>query len=185
MAKEREIRQDRLPPLQSGRLRERLAILELNPNQLDSVVSAVDEAMLDEYRELTEARRKVLEDMNRSSQLASIKNGLLLGFGLIAFCGMAYLFRSSVLASIPLIAMGALVVFWIPFQKFNQLRRVEAEFGSSGVRVGASSQVDKAADMLSTLQQEKIKLEIRAVQKNIELLDAQAAERTDARTLGS
>jgi hypothetical protein len=103
----------------------------------------------------------------------AIRNGVLFGTGLVALGGMAYLFRSSTLASIPLIAIAALVVFWSPFQKFSQLHRVVAEFKPSGVHVDASSQVDKTAELMSELHRRKIELEITAVEKNIELLEAE------------
>lgn len=118
-------------------------------------------------------RTEIQKEIDQSAvRRSNVQNYFVFLVGIAVLGGLAYFFRSSYLAAVPLLAIALLVVLWLPFQKFSQLQRVEAEFGTNGMRVGASSQ-DKMAELLSELQQKKIQLEIEATEKNIALLEVQ------------
>lgn len=136
-------------------------------------------------RQLTKER---LEKTRKAEETKStLLSQILFVVGLLFLGGIAYIFRSSLLAAIPLLGMALFTVCWIPFQKFAKLERIEAVFEPSGLRFGVSNQKNELADQYARLQSRKAELEIIAVERRIELLDSEkrAADEKRLHHLGS
>jgi hypothetical protein len=64
-------------------------------------------------------------------------------FSALLLALLAYLFRDSYLATIPLVGVALLVVLWPLYEKFRSLVRVAAEFSPSKARQQVRTAIDE------------------------------------------
>src|SRR5437764_3454279 len=67
--------------------------------------------------------RQAVTIAHRADRIDTIFRHSVLVLGCVSFIGMAYAFKSSALAAIPLLGLVVLVVLWPMFEKFRLLSR--------------------------------------------------------------
>ena len=121
----------------------------------------------------SELQHNLLQASQRETSKSAILNVVFFVLGLGTLAALAFIFKASTLAAIPLLAIAALVVCWMPFLKFRELQRVEAVFAPTGVRLGASNQKNENADLIAELQRKQALFQIKNVERQMQLLDVQ------------
>jgi hypothetical protein len=125
-----------------------------------------------EQREMDLGRaetRRAVEKAHRDERLGSVARHAFLFLGSILLVGLAYLFRDSSLAAIPLLGLVALLILWPAFEKFRTLQRVSADFNTPGINViAAATDTDEFLRMQGELAKKKVELEMAKIDRQID-----------------
>jgi hypothetical protein len=112
-----------------------------------------------------DSRKEAIEIQRREAKQRRTYSILVLVFCAIVLATLAFLFRNSVYAVVPLAGIVLFLVMWPLYDKIRDLTKFSAEFGADRLSLNLSSEKDELGFLKSELLRKKAELEILEIEK--------------------